>query len=94
MASAAPFGLFCIPDRAGPHCVIVSWSSDEPPVELLGAKTAQELEAAPRVAFSMPFFHGFGWVSLGFHGFFPWFLTAWGRFYTDFGAFRPVFVRF
>lgn len=45
VASAAPFGLFCIPDKAGPHCVIASWSSDEPPKELLEARDAQQLEA-------------------------------------------------
>ena len=68
VASAAPFGLFCIPDRAGPHCVIVSWSSDEPPVELLGAKTAQELEAAPRNVFHA-FSTGLGGFPLVFMGF-------------------------
>eukprot|EP00913_Durusdinium_trenchii_P024204 g22724.t2 len=26
VASEAPFGLFCIPDKAGPHCVIASWT--------------------------------------------------------------------
>lgn len=45
VASDAPFGLFCIPDKAGPHCVIASWSSDEPPKELLEATEAQQLEA-------------------------------------------------
>jgi len=29
------------------HCVIASWSSDEPPKELLEAKNAQQLEAVP-----------------------------------------------
>lgn len=45
VASDAPFGLFCIPDKAGPHCVIASWSSEEPPRELLEATDAQQLEA-------------------------------------------------
>lgn len=45
VASEAPFGLFCIPDKAGPHCVIASWSSDDSPEELLNAKTPAELEA-------------------------------------------------
>lgn len=45
VASDAPFGLFCIPDKAGPHCVIASWSSDESPEELLNAKGPKELEA-------------------------------------------------
>jgi len=43
--SKAPFGLFCIPNNAGPHCVIVSWSSDEDPWELLAAHEPEELQA-------------------------------------------------
>lgn len=45
VSSRAPFGLFCIPNATGPYCVIVSWSSEEPPSELLGAQTPQEFEA-------------------------------------------------
>mmetsp|Transcript_57664 Transcript_57664/g.137172 ORF Transcript_57664/g.137172 Transcript_57664/m.137172 type:complete len:920 (+) Transcript_57664:114-2873(+) len=45
VSSEAPFGLFCIPNSHGPHCVIVSWSSDETPKELVNAKTPAELEA-------------------------------------------------
>lgn len=45
VSSEAPFGLFCIPDAAGPHCVIVSWSSDDAPEELLEAQTPEMLEA-------------------------------------------------
>eukprot|EP00443_Scrippsiella_acuminata_P001257 CAMPEP_0115324580 /NCGR_PEP_ID=MMETSP0270-20121206/82553_1 /TAXON_ID=71861 /ORGANISM="Scrippsiella trochoidea, Strain CCMP3099" /LENGTH=942 /DNA_ID=CAMNT_0002744705 /DNA_START=40 /DNA_END=2869 /DNA_ORIENTATION=+ len=45
VSSQAPFGLFCIPNRSGEHCVIVSWSSEETPTELLEAETAEELQA-------------------------------------------------
>ncbi|CAJ1451382.1 unnamed protein product, partial [Effrenium voratum] len=44
VSSDAPFGLFCIPDAAGPHCVIISWSSDDAPQELLDAKTPEAFE--------------------------------------------------
>jgi len=45
VSSDAPFGLFCIPSLDDDYCIIVSWSNEEPPYELMAAKTPEDLEA-------------------------------------------------